>query len=92
MPLANAGEVKERSVLMRHLTWGTLLTLGGYLLFTLALLIVQGAAGAANTVNPLLLLIVTVKQVCGPFAGAVMALCLLLYFVLIPVALNVCFA
>lgn len=92
MPLALAGEVKAPSALRHHLTWGTLLTLGGYLLFTFALLVVEGAQATATTVNPMSLLFATVERVFGPIAGNVMELCVLFYFLLIPVALNLCFA
>ena len=92
MPLAMGAEIADRRAIPRHLAWGTLLTLGGYLLFTFALLVVQGASAAANTVNPLLLVITTVDHVFGKVGGNVMALCLLFYFLMIPVALNVCFA
>jgi amino acid transporter len=92
MPLSMAAEVKDRRAIGRHLTWGTAITLAGYLLFTFAVLVVKGASTAANTVNPIVLLIATVDQVFGKAGGSVMALCLLLYFLMIPVALNVCFA
>jgi len=92
MPLAMGAEITNRRAIPRHLAWGTLLTLGGYLLFTFALLVVQGANAAASTVNPLLLVITTVDRVFGSAGGNVMALCLLFYFLMIPVALNVCFA
>jgi amino acid transporter len=92
MPLAMGAEIADRRAIPRHLAWGTLLTLGGYLLFTFALLTVQGANAAASTVNPLLLVITTVDHVFGKVGGNVMALCLMFYFLLIPVALNVCFA
>jgi len=92
MPLAMGAEISDRRAIPRHLAWGTLLTLGGYLLFTFALLAVQGASAAASTVNPLLLVITTVDRVFGKAGGDAMALCLLFYFLMIPVALNVCFA
>ncbi len=95
MPLALAGEVKpqkKRSILSHHLTWGTLLTLGGYLLFTFAVLVVQGANNAANTVNPMILLIGTVDAVFGKTVGNLMAIGLGFYFLMIPVAFHICFA
>ena len=95
MPLALAGEVDARSgrrSLSRHLTWGTLGTLGGYLLFTFAVLVVQGSTVAAATVNPMVLLISTVDKAFGTTVGDAMALGLGFYFVMIPVALHVCFA
>lgn len=92
MPLALGGEIKARRAIPPHLRWGTILTLVGYLVFTFALLVVQGANVASNTVNPMLLLLTTVESVFGRVGGNVMAVCLLFYFLLIPVALNVCFA
>jgi len=95
MPLAMAGEVdarRQRRVLAHHLTWGTALTLAGYLLFTFAVLAVQGAGVAANTVNPMVLLIGTVDRVFGTTVGDIMALGLGVYFLMIPVALHLCFS
>ncbi|MHB8599580.1 MAG: APC family permease [Ktedonobacteraceae bacterium] len=92
MPLSMAGEITHRRVIPRHLVWGTLLTLGGYLLFTWALLVVQGPGAAAATVNPLSLVLATIDQTLGKTAGNAMIGCLLLYFLLIPAALNLCFA
>jgi glutamate:GABA antiporter len=92
MPLALGAEIKERQAIPRHLTWGTILTLGGYLVFTFALLAVQGPSVAGNTVNPMLLLLTTVQSAFGRVGAQIMAVCLLCYFLLIPVALNLCFA
>ncbi len=91
MPLCLGGELSHARAIRRHLWWGTLLTLGGYVLVTAALLIVQGPAVAAQTFNPMLLLIATVDRVFGKVVGDGVAVCLLLYFVLIPVALQLCF-
>lgn len=92
MPLAMAGEVREKRSLTRHLTLATSLTLIGYILFTFALLVVKGATAAQNTVNPISLLVATVDGTLGKFFGSVMIICLMFYFLMIPVALNVCFA
>ncbi len=95
MPLVMAGEVEpqhQRSALSSHLAWGTIATLGGYVLFTFAVLTVQGAGMAANTVNPMGLLIGTVDTVFGKTIGNVMLLGLGFYFLMIPVALHMCFA
>jgi glutamate:GABA antiporter len=91
MPLCLGGELTHARAIGRHLWWGTVLTLGGYLLVTAALLIVQGPTVAAQTFNPMLLLIATVDVVFGKLVGDGVAVCLLLYFVLIPVALQLCF-
>jgi amino acid transporter len=92
MPLTLGGEIKGKKVIGRHLAWGTLLTLGGYLVFTFAILVVQGANTALNTSNPLALLIDTVDGTLGKSLGDVMGVCLLFYFLMIPVALNICCA
>ncbi|GHO77184.1 hypothetical protein KSD_49550 [Ktedonobacter sp. SOSP1-85] len=92
MPLTLAGETKHRKTIPRHLTWGTLLTLGGYVIFTLGVLVIQGAGTAQQTVNPMALLVGTVDHVFGQAMGSIMAFCLLLYFLMIPVALNLCFS
>jgi amino acid transporter len=95
MPLALLGEVPpnlQQRANTHHLFWGTSLTLAGYLIFTLAVLVIQGADAAMNTVNPMVLLISTVQSVFGMTMGKLMALCLGFYFLLIPVALHVCFS
>jgi glutamate:GABA antiporter len=93
MPLVLAGEVRSSRARVRHLTWGTGLILGGYLAWTGALLLIQGVKGASTTFNPLLLLITTMDLVFhNKVPGSIMAVILLFYFALIPVALNLCFA
>jgi amino acid transporter len=93
MPLTMAGEIRSPKAGTRHLTWGTILALGGYLIWTGALLLIQGVKGASTTINPLQLLITTMDLVFhNKIPGAIMASILLLYFALIPVALNICFA
>jgi amino acid transporter len=95
MPLTLLGEIpphQQQRANVRHLFWGTSLTLAGYLVFTLAVLVIQGADAAMKTVNPMVLLISTVQRAFGVPLGKVMALCLGFYFLLIPVALHVCFS
>jgi amino acid transporter len=95
MPLALLGEVpqSQRShANIQHLWWGTSLTLLGYVVFTLAVLTIQGTNAALQTVNPMILLLTTVQQVFGPLGGKLMALCLGFYFLMIPVALHLCFS
>jgi amino acid transporter len=95
MPLTLLGEIpqnQQQKANMRHLFWGTSLTLAGYLIFTLAVLVIQGADAAMSTVNPMVLLLSTVQSVFGTTMSKLMALCLGFYFLLIPVALHVCFS
>src|SRR5579875_2184803 len=87
VPLTLLGEIPpslQQRANLRHLFWGTSLTLVGYLVFTLAVLVIQGANAAMNTVNPMILLISTVQSVFGTTMGKLMALCLGFYFLLIP--------
>ncbi len=95
MPIALLGEVSsshQQRATINHLWWGTGLTLLGYVVFTLAVLTIQGADAALQTVNPMVLLLTTVQNVFGPLAGKVMALCIGMYFLMIPVALHICFS
>ena len=95
MPIMLLGEIpqdQQRRATDHHLVWGTGLTMAGYIVFTLAVLTIQGADTAMNTVNPMVLLLATVQSALGPLAGKLMALCLGFYFVLIPVALHMCFS
>jgi glutamate:GABA antiporter len=95
MPLALLGEIphhQQHQATTRHLFWGTSLTLGGYLVFTLAVLVIQGSDAALRTVNPMILLLSTVQSVFGSPMSQVMAVCLGFYFLMIPVALHLCFS
>nr|BBH86560.1 amino acid permease [Thermosporothrix sp. COM3] len=85
VPLNMAGEVREQKAITRHLFWGTLLVIVFYLIATASLLIVQGAeAGAVGGFS----LISTVQTVLGSWAGTIVALCIMVYFIVIVVAYN----
>jgi amino acid permease len=90
MPAVMGAEIAGATKSIRHhLFWGAVLTMGGYLAFTVVLLTVQGANTASNTSNTMVLLIATVDSVFGKIGGDIMAWCLLFYFALIPTALNI---
>jgi amino acid transporter len=92
MALTMAGEIhplRQRAVIHRHLLWSTLLILVGYLALTFALLTVEGANVAANTSNPVVLVVATADSVFGKLAGDAVAVCIMFFFFSIVVALNV---
>lgn len=93
IPLALIGETSNREHAIRsHLAWGTILTLAGYLLWTFALLTVQGAQAAASQANPIVLLVATVATVFGPFLGKLLLISLAFYYLIIAVTLNLCYS
>ncbi len=89
MPLTLAGEIKEGTSISHHLKWGSLLVVIGYLALTFGLLAVQGAGAAQNTANPIVLLIATVDSVFGKLWGNITAVCLMCFFVVVPIVENV---
>jgi len=89
MPLNMAGEITHRKVIPRHLLWGSLLVLAGYLLTTLAVLVVAGQTAALNAPNPIVLLTGTVETVLGKGAANLTMVCLMLFFLVVAVFENV---
>lgn len=89
VPLNMGGEITKRNVVTRHLLWGTLLVLIGYFVATLALLVVQGSAvGSVGGFS----LVMNVDMTLGKVAGNITALCIIGFFVLVPVVYNTTFA
>lgn len=84
VPLNMGGEVNGRRAATRHLLWGSLLVVIGYLVSTVSLLIVRGPAVLNASVLPFEL-VSTVDVVFGKFAGNVTAIGILLLFAMIPV-------
>ena len=98
MPLTMCGELApalaanskaRRTAITRHLLWGSLIVVVGYLIVTLALLLIAGPQAAVNAPNPIALLIGVVDTVLGKRAGDAAMLGLLLFFVLVAVFENV---
>ena len=83
------GEIVKRKVVTRHLLWGTLLVLVGYFVATYSLLVVQGSAvGSVGGFS----LVTNVDMVLGKFAGSITALCIIGFFVMVPIVYNYTFA
>ncbi len=97
VPLNMGGEMigsgqdvsKGRKVITRHLLWGTIIVLIGYFIATLALLVVQGsAAGSAGGFS----LVTTVDMALGKVWGNITAICIICFFIMVPVVYNCTFA
>ena len=97
VPLNMGGEMRgagrdegtRRRIVTSHLLWGTILVFVGYFVATLALLVVQGsAAGSIGSFS----LISTVDMVLGKTLGDITAVCIICFFVMIPVVYNCAFA
>jgi amino acid transporter len=93
VPLNMAGEIRERAgvprrkVITRHLFWGTILVLVGYLLCTFALLVVRGPAMVNDPIVPYEV-VVLIESVFGKFIGAVTAVCILIFYLISPLVYN----
>ncbi len=91
MPLNFAGEMavtRTRKSITRHLLWGSVLVMGGYLLLTFAVLVVEGQNGALATPNPVFLLIDTVDKGLGKIAADVTFIGIMCFFVVVGVFEN----
>ncbi len=90
VPLNMGGEIKHRKVITKHLLWGTLLVFVGYFIATMALLVILGGAKAGSVGG--FSLVMAVDQVLGKFAGDVVTICIVSFFVMVPVVYNYTFA
>lgn len=86
---SDKNEGQGRRVVKRHLFWGTLLVLIGYFIATFALLIVQGSkVGSVGGFA----LVTTVDMSLGKVLGDIVAICIICFFIMVPVAYNCTFA
>jgi amino acid transporter len=90
VPLSMGGEIRKQNNVTSHIWWGTVLVLFGYFVTTAALLIVQGSAAVGNLGG--FAVIKNVDIVLGPVAGKVTAVCVMAFFVIVPVVYNYAFA
>lgn len=79
----------RRRIVTKHLLWGTVLVFVGYFIATYSVLIVQGSA--ASSVGGYAL-VTTVQMALGPFMSMVTALCIMSFFIMVPVVYNYTFA
>lgn len=80
---------RRRGIVKKHLLWGTVLVFVGYFIATYAVLIVQGSA-ASNVGG--FALVTTVQMALGPFLSKVTAICIMSFFVMVPIVYNYAFA
>jgi amino acid transporter len=88
MPLNMAGELRDNKAILRHLLWGASIVVGGYLIVILAILVVEGQNAAFNAPNSVALLIDAVDKGLGSFAGGLVAVCMMMFFVVVGVFEN----
>lgn len=98
IPLNMGGEIKGAAiegkrprVVKRHLLWGTLIVLIGYLMTIFSLLVVRGPA-VLNA--PILSFewVTMVNVALGHFAGSVITICIMSFFIMASVVYNVALA
>lgn len=89
VPLNMGGEVSDRKAITRHLLWGSIFVLIGYFIATTALLVVQGpSVGNIGGFS----LVTNVDMTLGKVAGNITAICIISFFVIVPVVYNYAFA
>src|SRR5579859_1394555 len=86
VPLNMGGEITRLKVASRHILWGTLLTLSGYFIATFSLLAIKG-----SNVSPFDLVTI-VDTTLGKVAGNITLICIILFFLMVPVIYNCTFA
>ncbi len=88
VPLTMAGEIQKRKAITRHLLWGVIIIVVGYLICSFSLLVVEGpVAGSATPFA----LVSEVDLVLGKFFGDITALCVILFFTISPVVYTYTF-
>ena len=88
VPLTMGGEIHKSKAITRHLLWGVIIIIVGYLICSFSLLVVQGpVAGSATPFA----LVTTVDIVLGKFFGDITALCVILFFTISPVVYTYTF-
>lgn len=92
VPLNMGSEMKRKGtagIVKSHLLWGTIFVLVGYGIATWAVLVTQGSAAASIGGFAI---VTTVNQVFGPFVSGLAAVCIMLFFVMVPVFYSVTFS
>src|SRR5260370_20786046 len=82
------GEMTGRKTVTRHLFWGTILVLVGYLVTTFGLLTVVGTAPSGNPFA----MVLAVKIALGPVVGNILAILIMCNFVVTPAIYSYSYA
>lgn len=93
VPLNMGGEIKpngERRIITRHIFWGSILVLVGYLIATTALLVVQGPS--VGNVGGFSLVKNVDMAFGGKLVGNITAICIIFFFIIVPIVYNNSFA
>src|SRR6266446_876107 len=88
VPLRMGGEITGHGVIKRHLLWGTLIVLVGYLMPTFSVLVVRGQ----NADYTLFSLISTVDMALGKIVGSIVLLSLMIFLVMSAAVYNSTYA
>ncbi|HWZ19439.1 MAG TPA: APC family permease [Ktedonobacteraceae bacterium] len=88
VPLNMGGEMTGRKIVTRHLFWGTILVLVGYLVTTFGLLVVVGTTPSGNPFA----MVLAVKIALGPVAGNILAILIMCNFVVTPAVYSYSYA
>lgn len=95
IPMNMGGEIKTQgsrrspNIVTRHILWGTVIILAGYLLTIAAILVVEGPTAVAGASILSFAWVTMVDQVLGHVAGNITALCIMSFFVMASVVYNV---
>jgi glutamate:GABA antiporter len=92
VPLNMGGEMRRvgtTRIVKSHLLWGTVLVLAGYFIATWAILVTQGSA-AANIGG--FAVVTTVNMAFGHVVSGIAAVCIILFFFMVPVFYSVTFS
>jgi len=88
IPLRMGGEIVGRKVITRHLLWGTLIVLIGYLMSTFSVLVVQGQ----NADYTLFSVVNTVDMALGKIVGSIVVISLMSFLFMSTVVYNYTYA
>ena len=92
VPLNMGGEMKRigtTGIVKSHLLWGSIFVLIGYGIATWSVLVTQGSAAASIGGFAI---VTTVDKVFGSFVGGLAAVCIMLFFIMVPVFYSVTFS
>ncbi len=88
VPMNMGGEITGRHVIRRHMLWGTLLVIIGYLVATFSVLVIEGPSANGNTFA----LVSAVDMALGKGVGDIVAVCIMISFVMAAVVYNYAWA
>ncbi len=85
---AGSDQLRRRKVIIRHLLWGSLIVIAGYLLTMFALLVIRGSQNVAQASILSFEWVNLVSVVLGKVPGIIFAICLMSFFLMASVVYN----